>query len=113
MEVQLINKGLLAESHRKTASSESLRMNLNLRTTPEDGAQRKLNALEVGLCVPIHRHEETSETVVCLQGRLDFKIRVRNLYDVLIRIVFPDPAVAPDFYMAIVEKATGKALATL
>lgn len=30
-----------------------------------------MNALEVGTKVPIHRHEETSETVVCLHGRLD------------------------------------------
>lgn len=30
-----------------------------------------LNALEVGTKVPIHRHLETSETTVCLQGCLD------------------------------------------
>ena len=71
MNVQLINKELLAELHRKAAEAERLRMNFDLRTTTEDGSQRMLNALEVGTKVPIHRHEETSETVVCLQGRLD------------------------------------------
>lgn len=71
MDVQLINEKLLAELHRKARESERLRMNFDLRTTPEDGSQRMLNALEVGTKVPIHRHEETSETVVCLQGRLD------------------------------------------
>ena len=30
-----------------------------------------LNALEVGTKVPIHRHLKSSETVICLQGRLD------------------------------------------
>ena len=71
MEIQLIDKELLAELHEKAAASERLRMNFDLRTTAEDGSQRMLNALEVGTKVPIHRHEETSETVVCLQGRLD------------------------------------------
>ena len=32
-----------------------------------------LNALEVGTRVPIHRHLKTSETVVCLEGCLDFE----------------------------------------
>lgn len=71
MEVQLIDKGLLDELHRKACSSDRLRMNFDLRTTAEDGSQRMLNALEVGTKVPIHRHLKSSETVVCLHGRLD------------------------------------------
>ena len=35
-------------------------------------SQRMLNALEVGTHVPIHRHLKTSETVVCLEGCLDW-----------------------------------------
>jgi cupin fold WbuC family metalloprotein len=31
-----------------------------------------LNALEVGTKVPIHRHLKTSETVICLEGCLDW-----------------------------------------
>lgn len=71
MDVQLLDKELLADLHGKAKESERLRMNFDLRTTPEDGSQRMLNALELGTVVPIHRHEETAETVVCLQGRLD------------------------------------------
>ena len=71
MVIQLINGELLKELHDKASVNERLRQNFDLRTTPEDGSQRMLNALEVGTKVPIHRHEETSETVVCLQGRLD------------------------------------------
>ena len=71
MDIQLIDNELLAELHEKAKASERLRMNFDLRTTPEDTSQRMLNALEVGTIVPIHRHEETDETVVCLQGRLD------------------------------------------
>ena len=71
MDVQLINKELLAELHRKACSSDRLRQNFDLRTTPEDGSQRMLNALEVGTKVPIHRHLKSSETVICLEGCLD------------------------------------------
>ena len=38
-------------------------MNYDLKTTAEDGAQRMLNALEVGVKVSIYRHLETPETV--------------------------------------------------
>ena len=37
-----------------------------------DESQRMLNVLEVGIKVPIHRHLKTSETVVCLEGCLDW-----------------------------------------
>ena len=72
MEIQLINKNLLSELHGKAATSERLRMNFDLRTTPEDGSQRMLNALEPGTKVAIHRHLDTSETAVCLEGCLDW-----------------------------------------
>jgi len=72
MDVQLINDSLLEDLHRKAGESERLRMNYDLRTTPEDTSQRMLNALEVGTKVPIHRHLKTSETVICLEGCLDW-----------------------------------------
>lgn len=72
MEVQLIDKELLKALHEKAYGSERLRMNFDLRTTVEDTSQRMLNALEVGTKVPIHRHLKTSETVVCLEGCLDW-----------------------------------------
>ncbi len=72
MDVQLINEDLLEELHQKACSSERLRMNFDLRTTAEDGSQRMLNALEVGTKVPIHRHLKSSETVICLEGCLDW-----------------------------------------
>ena len=48
-----------------------LRQNFDLRTSPADTSQRMLNALLPGTVVPVHRHEDTTETVVCLCGRLD------------------------------------------
>ena len=50
--------------------SPRLRMNMDLRNGPEDGSQRMLNAIEPGSPLPIHRHRKSSETVVCLRGRL-------------------------------------------
>ena len=43
---------------------------MDLRNSPEDQSQRMLNAIEPGSPLPIHRHRKSSETVVCLRGRL-------------------------------------------
>ena len=51
-------------------ASPRLRMNLDLRNSAEDGSQRMLNAIEPGSPMPIHRHRNTSETVVVLRGKL-------------------------------------------
>ena len=72
MEIQLINEELLGALRSQAQGSDRLRQNFDLRTTSEDGSQRMLNVLEPGTCVPIHRHEDTTETVICLKGRLDF-----------------------------------------
>ena len=71
MEIQKIDKALLEALWEKARTSERLRQNFDLRTTPEDTSQRMLNALMPGTKVPIHQHENTSETIVCLKGRLD------------------------------------------
>lgn len=70
MEIQSINKEFIAQMHECAAGSERKRVNYDLRTTPDDQSQRMLNVLEVGTQVPIHRHEDTAETVICIEGRL-------------------------------------------
>lgn len=72
MNIQLINKELLDDLFRRASENERKRQNYDLRTTPADTSQRMLNVLEPDTLVPIHRHEETTETVVCLKGRLDW-----------------------------------------
>ena len=67
----VIDEALIEALWAKARSSERLRQNFDLRTTPADTSQRMLNALMPGTKVPIHRHEETTETVVCLKGRLE------------------------------------------
>ena len=71
MEIQLINKELIESLLKQAGLSERKRQAFDLRTTPDDQSQRMLNALEVGTVVPIHRHEESSETNICISGRLD------------------------------------------
>lgn len=45
-------------------ASPRLRMNLDLRNSPEDKSQRMLNSIEPGTVMPIHRHRSSSETVL-------------------------------------------------
>lgn len=66
-----INKELLDKLFGQAMENPRLRQNLDLRTSSADTSQRMLNALMPGTVVPIHRHEETTETVVCLCGKLD------------------------------------------
>ena len=66
----LINDKLLNELTEQAKSSPRLRMNYDLRNSSEDQSQRMLNALEPGTPLPIHRHMKSTETVVCLRGRL-------------------------------------------
>ena len=72
MEIQLIDNNLLSNLHTKARESDRLRMNFDLRTSSADTSQRMLNALQPGTHVPIHRHLKTSETVICLEGCLDW-----------------------------------------
>lgn len=73
-----ITQGLMDSLTEQAKKSERLRMNLDLRDSELDSSQRMLNAIEPGSALPIHRHQKTSETVVCLRGRL-----VEEFYDEL------------------------------
>ena len=66
----LIDTNLLDTLSAQAKASPRLRMNFDLRNTPADQSQRMLNALEPGTVMPIHRHRNTSETVVVLRGKV-------------------------------------------
>lgn len=66
-----IDKSLLDNLLAEAAASPRLRMNFDLRTSPEDSSQRMLNALLPGTPLPIHRHTKTTETLVILRGRME------------------------------------------
>lgn len=65
-----IDKPLLDTLTSQAKSSPRLRMNYDLRNNLEDHSQRMLNALEPGTLMPIHRHRNSSETVVLLRGKV-------------------------------------------
>ena len=86
-----ITQAILDKLTEEAKASERLRMNLDLRDTAEDGSQRMLNAIEPGSILPIHRHQKTSETMVCLRG----KLRV-EYYDELERICSDSFVIEPN-----------------
>lgn len=65
------DKEFLGKLFEQTMENPRLRQNYDLRTSSADTSQRMLNALLPGTEVPIHRHENTTETVICLCGKLD------------------------------------------
>lgn len=77
----IFDQHVLDELTAQAKASPRFRMNLDLRNGADDNSQRMLNAIEPGSSLPIHRHQKTSETVVCLRGRL-----VWEFYDEMERI---------------------------
>ena len=74
----VITQAILDDLTRRAKNSPRLRMNLDLRNSEEDCSQRMLNAIEPGSPECIHRHQHTSEIVVCIRGRV-----VEEFYDEL------------------------------
>ena len=86
-----ITQTILDKLTEEAKASPRLRMNLDLRDSEKDSSQRMLNAIEPGSPLPIHRHQNTSETVVCLRGRL-----VEEYYDELERRCTEAIELSPD-----------------
>lgn len=86
-----ITQQLMDELTAEAKASPRLRMNMDLRNGPGDQSQRMLNAIEPGSPMPIHRHLKSSETVVCLRGRL-----VWEFYDELERICTKTVELSPN-----------------
>lgn len=72
----IIDQKLLDELTAQAKANPRLRQAFDLRTTNEDNRQRMLNALEPGTIMPIHRHRNTSETMVMVRGKL-----IERFYD--------------------------------
>ena len=72
----IINQKLLDDLSAQAKANPRLRQSLDLRTSPNDNSQRMLNALEPGTIMPVHRHRNTSETMVMVRGAL-----IEYLYD--------------------------------
>ena len=84
----IIDNKLLEDLTRQAKSSPRLRMNFDMRNTPDDKSQRMLNAIEPGTVMPIHRHMGSSETCLCVRGHFveyfyDEKGNVTDTFDML------------------------------
>ncbi len=66
----IINDQLLDDIQKRATESPRRRMNMDLRNSSEDNSQRMLNVLLPGTVVPIHRHQDTSETTMIVRGKL-------------------------------------------
>ena len=86
-----ITQTILDKLTEEAKASPRLRMNMDLRNSDSDSSQRMLNAIEPGSPLPIHRHQKTSETVVCLRGRL-----VEEYYDELERVCTESIELSPN-----------------
>ena len=98
-----ITQAILDDLTAKAKESPRLRMNLDLRDSAEDTSQRMLNAIEPGSPLPIHRHQKTSETVVCIRGRL-----VEEFYDDLERICTERIELSPNGLVAALNIPAGQ-----
>lgn len=86
-----ISQPLLDKLTEEAKASPRLRMNYDLRNSDADHSQRMLNAIEPGSPLPIHRHQKSSETMVCLRGRLQVEF-----YDELERICMDSFVIEPN-----------------
>ena len=69
MDEILISDGAFLDGLTQRAkASERLRMHFDLRDSDAEQSMRMFNALEPGTVIPVHRHNETSEDVVCVRG---------------------------------------------
>lgn len=68
------DKDFLGKLFEQATINPILRQGFDLRTSSADTSQRMLIASLPGTVVPIHRHEDTTESVICLCGKLDVVI---------------------------------------
>ena len=99
----IINTALLDSLTEQAKANPRLRQSMDLRNSPDDKSQRMLNAIEPGSEMPIHRHQHTSETVVCLRGCL-----VEEFFDELERICTDRIELTPNGPVVAVDVPAGQ-----
>lgn len=71
-----LSDDLLNQLTSQAKANPRFRQSYDLRNGENDGSQRKLNAIEPGTVMPIHRYPNTSTTVIVIRGRMR-----QNFYD--------------------------------
>lgn len=72
----ILDKAVLDQLTTEAKTNPRLRKNYDLRNSEKDLSQRMLNAIEPGTVMPIHRHHNTSTTVINIRGKMR-----QNFYD--------------------------------
>ena len=67
----VVDKDLIEGLFKQAEENPRKRVNYDMRTSPEDGSQRMLNAMLPGTEVAIHRHPNSNENVILITGRMD------------------------------------------
>ena len=67
----VVDKNLIDQLFKQAEENPRKRTNYDMRTSPEDGSQRMLNAMLPGTEVAIHRHPNSNENVILITGRMD------------------------------------------
>lgn len=66
----VIDKELIERLFNLAKENPRKRVNYDMRTSPEDGSQRMLNAMLPGTEVAIHRHPNSNENVILITGKM-------------------------------------------
>lgn len=67
----IVDQELIDQLFKQAAENPRKRTNYDMRTSPEDGSQRMLNAMLPGTEVPVHRHPNSVENVILITGRMN------------------------------------------
>lgn len=67
----VITEAILNDLSAKAKGSPRLRQSFDMRNSSEDLSQRMLNAIEPGTALPIHRHRDSSVTIICIRGHFE------------------------------------------
>ena len=65
-----VSKEFLEGLLKQAVDNPRKRVNYDMRTSPEDGSQRMLNAMQPGTEVAIHRHPNSNENVILITGKM-------------------------------------------
>ena len=66
----MIDKEFLEGLLKQAVDNPRKRVNYDMRTSPEDGSQRMLNAMLPGTEVAVHRHPNSNENVILITGKM-------------------------------------------
>ena len=66
----IVDQELLDRLFEQAATNPRKRVNYDMRTSPEDGSQRMMNAMLPGTEVAIHRHPISNENVILITGKM-------------------------------------------